>query len=152
MDSKGKGKSLLGPKPIKEDATGEVLAQFISYLQGLQVETSSSESQSSGEFQFSPIAKSRIGTQAFWKPGIKVLEEDSMKYWTALGGSKKIRRLREEESVLIPLYRSRGVVEASDLITGEKIVVLKNAGLLIHCGGSRLYQRQPIAHLLPHLY
>jgi hypothetical protein len=43
MDSKGKGKSLLGPKPIKEDATGEVLAQFISYLQGLQVETSSFE-------------------------------------------------------------------------------------------------------------
>jgi hypothetical protein len=51
-----------------------------------------------------------------------------MRYWTALGGPKKIRRLREEESVLAPLCRSRGIVEASDLVTGEKAVVLKNVG------------------------
>jgi hypothetical protein len=97
MDSKDKGKSLLGPKSVKEEATGEVLAQLISYLQGLQVETSSSKSRSSGEFQLSPIAKSRTGTQALRKPGTKVLEEDSVRYYTALGGPKKIRRLREKD-------------------------------------------------------
>jgi hypothetical protein len=96
MDSKDKGKSLLGPKSVKEEATGEVLAQLISYLQGLQVETSSSKSRSSG-VQLSPIAKSRTGTQALRKPGTKVLEEDSVRYYTALGGPKKIRRLREKD-------------------------------------------------------
>jgi hypothetical protein len=128
MDGKGKGKNSLGPKPVKEEATKEVLAQLIFYLQELQVETSSSESRSSREFQLSPITKSRTGTQAFWKPDTKVLEEDSVRYWTALGGPKKIRRLREEESVLTPLYRSRGIVEASNLVIGEKAVVLKNVG------------------------
>jgi hypothetical protein len=58
MDGKDKRKSPLEPKSVKEEATREVLAQLISYLQGLQVETSSSELQSSGEFQLSPIAKS----------------------------------------------------------------------------------------------
>jgi hypothetical protein len=43
MDGKDKGKSLLEPKSVKEEANGEVLAQLISYLQGLQVETSSFE-------------------------------------------------------------------------------------------------------------
>jgi hypothetical protein len=32
MDGKGKGKSPLGPKPVKEEVIGEVLAQLISYL------------------------------------------------------------------------------------------------------------------------
>jgi hypothetical protein len=32
MDGKGKGKSPLGSKPVKEEATEEVLAQLISYL------------------------------------------------------------------------------------------------------------------------
>jgi hypothetical protein len=57
-----------------------------------------------------------------------VLGEDFVRYWTALGGPKKIRRLREEESVLALLYRSRGIVEASELVAGEKAVVLKNVG------------------------
>jgi hypothetical protein len=57
-----------------------------------------------------------------------VLGEDSVRYWTTLGGPKGIRRLREEESILIPLCRSRGIVEASDLVTGEKAEVLKNIG------------------------
>jgi hypothetical protein len=57
-----------------------------------------------------------------------VLEEDSVRYWTALGGPKKIRRLQEKESVLTPLCRSRGIVKASDLVIGEKAVVLKNIG------------------------
>jgi hypothetical protein len=127
MDGEGKGKSPLGQKPVKEEATGEVLPQLISYLQGLQVETSS-KLWSSGEFQLSPIAKFRTGTQALRKPGTKVLGEDFVRYWIALGGLKKIRRLREEESVLAPLCQSRGIVEASDLVIGEKAVVLKNVG------------------------
>jgi hypothetical protein len=44
MDSKGKGKSPIEPKHTKEEVTGESLALLISYLQGLQVGTSSSTS------------------------------------------------------------------------------------------------------------
>jgi hypothetical protein len=128
MDSKGKGKSPPEPKHTKEEVTGESLALLISYLQGLQVGTSSSTSQGSGEFQLSPLAKSRTGTQDSWKQGTKVLGEESVKYWTILGGPRKIRKLRAEEGILTPLCRSRGVVEAPDLVTREKAVVLRNAG------------------------
>jgi hypothetical protein len=44
MDSKGKRKSPVEPKLTKEEVTGESLALLISYLQGLQVGTSSSKS------------------------------------------------------------------------------------------------------------
>jgi hypothetical protein len=128
MDSKGKEKSPLEPKHAKEEVTGELLALLISYLQGLQVGTSSSTSQGSGEFQLSPLAKSRIGTQDSRKPGTKVLGEESVKYWTTLGGPKKIRKLRAEEGIPTPPCRSRGVVEALDLVTREKAVVLRNVG------------------------
>jgi hypothetical protein len=107
MDSKGKGKSLVEPKLTKEEVTGESLALLISYLQGLQVRTSSSKSQGSGEFQLSSLAKSRIGTQDSQKPGTKVLGE---------------------EGIPTPLCRSRGVVEAPDLVIREKAVVLRNVG------------------------
>jgi hypothetical protein len=80
MDSKGKGKSLAEPKHAKEEVTGESLALLISYLQGLQVRTSSSKSQGSREFQLSPLARSRTGTQDSWKPGTKVLGEESVRY------------------------------------------------------------------------
>jgi hypothetical protein len=50
MDSKGKGKSPAEPKLVKEEIIEESLALFISYLQELQVGTSSSKSQGSGEF------------------------------------------------------------------------------------------------------
>jgi hypothetical protein len=128
MDSKGKGKSLPEPKHAKEEVTGESLALLISYLQGLQVGTSSSTSQGSGEFQLSPLAKSSTGTQDSWKPGTKVLGEESVKYWTTLGGPRKIRKLRVEEGIPTPLCRSRGVVEAPHLVVREKAVVLRNAG------------------------
>jgi hypothetical protein len=59
MDSKGKGKSPAEPKRATEKVTGESLALFISYLQGLQVGTSSSTSHGSGEFQLSPLARSK---------------------------------------------------------------------------------------------
>jgi hypothetical protein len=55
MDSKGKGKSPAEPKRAKEEVPGESLALLISYLQGLQVGTSSSTLQGSGEFQLSPL-------------------------------------------------------------------------------------------------
>jgi hypothetical protein len=128
MDNKGKGKSLPEPKHTKEEVASESLALLISYLQGLQVGTLSSTSQGSGEFQLSPLAKSRTGTQDSRKPGTKVLGEDSVKYWTILGGLRKIRKLRAEEGIPTPLCRSRGIVEALDLVTGEKAVVLRNAG------------------------
>jgi hypothetical protein len=80
MDSKGKGKSPTEPKLFKEEVTGESLALLISYLQELQVGTSSSKSQSSGEFQLSSLAKSRTGIQDSQKPGTKVLGEESVRY------------------------------------------------------------------------
>jgi hypothetical protein len=76
----------------------------------------------------SPIAKVRTGSQDLRKPGTKVLSENSVKYWTALGGPHKIRELRKETGVATTLYRARGVVEAKDLVTGDKAVVLRNSG------------------------
>jgi hypothetical protein len=128
MDSKGKGKNPAEPKHAKEEVTGESLALLISYLQGLQVGSSSSTSQGSGEFQLSLLARSRTGTQDSRKPGTKVLGEESVRYWTTLGGPRKIRKLRAVEGIPTALYRSRGIVEAPDLVTREKVVVLRNAG------------------------
>jgi hypothetical protein len=128
MDSKGKEKSPVEPKLVKEEVTGELLALLISYLQGLQVGTSSSESRGSREFQLSPLARSRTRTQDSRKPGTKVLGEESVRYWTTLGGPRKIRKLRAEEGIPTPLCRSQGVVQALDLVVREKAVVLRNAG------------------------
>jgi hypothetical protein len=74
------------------------------------------------------LARSRIGIQDSQKPGTKVLGEEFVRYWTSLGGPKKIRKLRVEEGITTPLCRSQGVVEALDLVTSEKAVVLRNAG------------------------
>jgi hypothetical protein len=128
MDRKGKGKSHAVPKLAKEEVTSESLALLISYLQRLQVGTSSSESRDSREFQPSPLARSRTGTQDSRKPGTKVLGEESVRYWTTLGGPRKIKKLWAEEGIPTALCRSQGVVEAPDLVTREKAVVLKNAG------------------------
>jgi hemin uptake protein HemP len=76
----------------------------------------------------SPIAKVRMGSQDLRKPDTKVLSENSVKYWTTLGGPRKIRELRKETGVAATLCRARGVVEAKDLVTGDKVVVLRNTG------------------------
>jgi hypothetical protein len=117
MDSIGKRKSLAELKLTKEEVTSESLALLISYLQGLQVGTSSSKSRGSREFQLSPFARSRTGTQDSRKLGTKVLGEESVRYWITLGGPRKIRKLRAEEGIPIPLCRSQGVVEVLDLVT-----------------------------------
>jgi hypothetical protein len=57
-----------------------------------------------------------------------VLSENSMKYWTALGGPRKIRELRKAIGIAATFCRTRGVVEAKDLVTGDKTIVLRNAG------------------------
>jgi hypothetical protein len=69
-----------------------------------------------------------MGSQELRKPCTKVLSENSVKYWTALGGPRKIRELRKETGVAATLCRARGVVEAKDLVTGDKAVVLRNSG------------------------
>jgi hypothetical protein len=86
------------------------------------------QASSSGGFSLSPIAKARTGSQDLRKPGTKVLSENSVKYWTALGGPCKIWELRKETRVAATLCRARGVVEAKDLVTGDKAVVLRNSG------------------------
>jgi hypothetical protein len=85
------------------------------------------QASSSGGFSLSPIAKARTGSQDLQKPGTKVLSENSVKYWTALGGPRKIRELRRETVIAPTLCRARGVVEAKDFVTGDKAVVLRNA-------------------------
>jgi hypothetical protein len=92
------------------------------------VKGASTHASSSGGFSLSPIAKVRTGSQDLRKPGTKVLSENSVKYWTALGGPRKIRELRKETGVTATLCRARGVVDAKDLVTGDKAVVLRNAG------------------------
>jgi hypothetical protein len=88
----------------------------------------STQASSSGGFSLSPIAKARTGSQDLRKPSTKVLSENSVKYWTALGGPRKIWELRREIGVAATLCRARGVVEAKDLVTRDKAVVLQNAG------------------------
>jgi hypothetical protein len=92
------------------------------------VKGASTQASSSGGFSLSPIAKARTGSQDLRKLGTKVLSENFVKYLTALGGPRKIRELRRETGVAATLCRARGVVEAKDLVTGDKAVVLRNAG------------------------
>jgi hypothetical protein len=108
--------------------SSEELTNLISQLQELKVKVEASEASNSRKFELSPIAKSRTGAQEVRKPGTKVLSAESVKYWTALGGPRKIRRLQTEEHVAAPLCHSRRVVDAEDLVINGKAVVLKNAG------------------------
>jgi hypothetical protein len=55
-----------------------------------------------------------------------MMSENSVKYWIALGGLYKIWELRREIGVATTLCRTRGVVEAKDLVTRDKAVVLRN--------------------------
>jgi hypothetical protein len=127
MDDKDK-KNASGSKTVEVKVSGKDLIQLISYLQGLQIGATSSKTSGSRKFKLSPIAKSKMGTQDSRRPCTKVLSEESVKYWISLGGPRKIKRFRSEEKVVAPLCHSRGVVEAKDLVMGEKVVVLKNAG------------------------
>jgi hypothetical protein len=91
------------------------------------VKDASIQASCSGGFSLSPIAKVHTGSQDPRKPGTKVLSENSVKYWTALGGPRKIRELRRKTGGTATFRRARGVVEANDLVTGNKAVVLRNA-------------------------
>jgi hemin uptake protein HemP len=129
MEGKDSGKKPEDSQSSNLQVRGEDLIQLISYLQELQVKGASIQASSSGGFSLSPIAKARSGSQDLRKPGTKVLSENSVKYWTALGGPLKIRELRRETGVAATLCRTQGVVEAKDLVIGDKAVVLRNAGL-----------------------
>jgi hypothetical protein len=128
MEGKDSGKKPEDSQSSNLQVSSEDLTQLISYLQELQVKGTSTQASSSGGFSLSPIAKARMGSQDLRKPGTKVLSENSVKYWTALGGPRKIRELRRETGVAAILCRARGVVEAKDLVTGDKVVVLRNTG------------------------
>jgi hemin uptake protein HemP len=92
------------------------------------VKGASTQASNSGGFSLSPIAKARLGSQDLRKPSTKMLSENSVKYWTALGAPRRIRELRRETRVATTLCRARGVVEAKNLVTGDKAVLLRNAG------------------------
>jgi hypothetical protein len=128
MEGKDSGKKPKDSQSSNLQVSSEDLTQLISFLQELQVKGVSIQASSSGGFSLSPIAKARSGSQDLWKPGTKMLSENSVKYWTALGGPHKIRELRRETGVAATLCRARGVVEAKDLVTKDKAVVLRNVG------------------------
>jgi hypothetical protein len=128
MEGKDSGKKSEDSESSNSQVSGEDLIKLISYLQELQVKGASTQASSSGGFSLSPIAKVRTGSQDLRKPGTKVLSENSVKYWTALGGPRKIRELWKETGVTATLCRARGIVDAKDLVTGNKAIVLRNAG------------------------
>jgi hypothetical protein len=128
MEGKDNGKKSEDSQSSNSQVSGEDLTKLISYLQELQVKGASTQASRSGGFSLSPIAKVRTGSQDLRKPSTKVLSENSVKYWTALGGPRKIRELRKETGVIATLCRARGVVDAKDLVTGKKEIVLRNAG------------------------
>jgi hypothetical protein len=129
MEGKDSGKKSEDSQSSNSQVSGEDLTKLIFYLKELQVKGASTQASSNGGFSLSPIAKARTRSQDLRKPGTKVLSENSVKYWIALGGPRKIRELRKETGVTATLCRARGVVEAKDLVTGDKAVVLRNAGL-----------------------
>ena len=57
-----------------------------------------------------------------------MLGEEPVRYWTTLGGPRKIKKLRAEEGIPTPLCRARGIMEAPNLVIREKAVVLRNVG------------------------
>jgi hemin uptake protein HemP len=128
MERKDNGKKPEDSPSSNVLVSSEDLTQLISYLQELQVKSASTQASNNGGFSLSPIAKARMGSQELRKPGTKVLSENSVKYWTVLGGPRKIRELRKETGVAATLCRARGVVEAKDLVTGDKAIVLRNSG------------------------
>jgi hypothetical protein len=128
MEGKESGKKPENSQSSNLQVSSEDLTQLISYLQELQVKGASTQASSSGGFSLSPIAKARTGSQDLRKPGTKVLSENSVKYWIVLGGPRKIWELRRETGVATTLCRAQGVVEAKDLVTGDKAVVLQNVG------------------------
>jgi hypothetical protein len=128
MECKESGKKLEDSQSSNLQVSSKDLTQLISYLQELQVKGASTQASSSGGFFLFPITKAYTGSQDLPKPGTKVLSENSVKYWTALGGPRKIREFRRETGVVATLCRARGVVEAKDLVIGDKTVVLRNAG------------------------
>jgi hypothetical protein len=128
MEGKNSGKKPEDSQSSNLQVSGKDLTQLISYLQELHVKGASIQASNSGGFSLSPIAKACTESQDLRKPGTKVLSENSVKYWTALGGPRKIRELRKETGIAATLCRARGVVKAKDLVTGEKAVVLRNVG------------------------
>jgi hypothetical protein len=93
MESKDSGKKPEDSQSSNLQVSTKDLTQLISYLQELQVKGASTQASNSGGFSLSPIAKARTGSQDLRKPGTKVLNENSVKYWTALGGPHKIREI-----------------------------------------------------------
>ena len=73
------------------------------------------------------IAKACSRSQDLRKPGTKVLNENFVKYWTALEGLRKIREFRCERRVAAILCRARRVVEV--LVIKDKAIVLRNISL-----------------------
>jgi molybdate-binding protein len=128
MEGKDSGKKPEDSPSSNLLVSSEDLTQLISYLQELQVKSASTQTSTSGGFFLFPIAKACTGSQDLRKPGTKVLSENFVKYWTTLGGLRKIRELRRETGVATTLCRARGVVEAKDLVTGDIAIVLRNAG------------------------
>jgi hypothetical protein len=96
MEGKESGKKPEDSQSSNLQVSSKDLTQLISYLQELQVKGVPTQASSSGGFSLSLIAKVRTGSQDLRKPGTKVLSENSVKYWTALGASCKIRELRKE--------------------------------------------------------
>jgi hypothetical protein len=122
MEGKDSGKKPEDYQSSNLQVSGEDLTQLIE----LQVKDASTHASSSGGFSLSPIAKVRSGSEDLRKPGTMVLSENSVKYWIALGDPRKIRELLRETGVAAILCRTRGVVEAKDLVIGDKAVVLRN--------------------------
>jgi hypothetical protein len=128
MEGKESGKKPEDSQSSNLQVNSEDLTQLISYLQELQVNGASIQASNSGEFSLSPIAKARTGSQDLRKPSTKVLSDNSVKYWTALGGPHKIRELWKEIGVAATLCRARGVVERQSSSIAERRFAVSSRG------------------------
>jgi hypothetical protein len=89
MEGKDSGKKPEDSQSSNLQVSGEELTLLISYLQELQVKGASTQASNSGGFSLSLIAKARSESQDLRKLGTKLLSENSVKYWTALGDPRK---------------------------------------------------------------
>jgi hypothetical protein len=107
MEGKNSGKKSEDSQSSNLQISGKDLTQLSSYLQELQVKGASTQASSSGGFSLSLIAKARSGSQDLRKPSTKVLSENSVKYWTALGSFEGRQELQQPSVGLEEWWRPK---------------------------------------------
>ena len=84
-------------------------------------------------FILSPLAASRLETQWWREPRIKVLGPRSIKYWGRRAGYNAIQVLKaQRQGYVSPRAHNQGFVRFEDFTIAEDLIVVKNQELKLH--------------------